>query len=82
MIIDWSDGMDTSGSGNYPLASEPSGRTFFTDTEAAHSHSASSGAAGAHTHGVTVDASSASATSSSGQNVPAYLGFVKIIRIF
>lgn len=71
-IADWGDGIGDDGSGNYPLARQStSGSTcnHYTD-KVTHSHK----------HNVTT--TSTAKDVSAGDNVPEYLGLLKLIRIY
>jgi len=68
MMVDWGTGMDSAGTGYYPIISDFStNANYHTSSDGAHTHTV---AVSAHTHSVTVS------------TVPRYVGMLKLVRIF
>jgi len=67
-FYDWGDGMDTAGSGTYPL-SYAGTHDYYTQSS------------GAHTHSVMVDLANYTGWSGYASNIPPYIGLLKLCRI-
>ena len=73
-MINWSDGVGDEGSGNYLI-----GRSS-TTSSTKHSYTDKDSFSHSHHHDVTIHSNAENA--SAGDNVPEYVGLLKLIRIY
>ena len=93
-MVQWDDGLGTTGSGYYPLALHnptSASKTYHTSKKSAHTHSVdlpnynvpdrSTDLDSGHTHQVAVHEVSFVRPSGTAEHLPSYVGLLKLMRV-